>query len=145
MKSYTDIEQSKKLAEILPHESADMVYFGIHQGMDGKYYLSGTNTEEDVVPIYKKLCTKVFAKTTASDVINQLPCWSLAALLGVLPKKYYPIKDHETDLILGKPKDKWCALYWDTTGMQDGEQTLADNPVDACVAMIEKLHELKLL
>ena len=26
MKSYTDIEQSKKLAEILPPESADMLY-----------------------------------------------------------------------------------------------------------------------
>lgn len=27
MKAYTDIEQSKKLAEILPIESADMYYF----------------------------------------------------------------------------------------------------------------------
>ena len=26
MKSYTDLEQSKKLSEILPIESADMVY-----------------------------------------------------------------------------------------------------------------------
>jgi hypothetical protein len=25
--------------------------------------------------------------------------------------------------------------------MQDGEETLEDNPIDACVAMIEKLHE----
>ena len=29
IKSYTDIEQSKKLAEILPLESADMGYNGI--------------------------------------------------------------------------------------------------------------------
>ena len=30
MKAYTDIEQSKKLAEILPVESADMYYLNRH-------------------------------------------------------------------------------------------------------------------
>lgn len=123
IKSYTDIEQSKKLAEILPLESADMGYLW-----------NGTS-----------FCDYPVSNKTIFNRIENIPCWSLAGLLGVLPKKYYPIKDHETDLILGKPKDKWCALYWDATGMQNGEQTLADNPVDACVAMIENLHELNLL
>ena len=123
MKSFTDLNQSKKLAEILPIESADMLYNKIH-----------SIQEYGDVPI---------ALPPAKE--TDLPCWSLAALLDVLPKKYYPIKDHETDLILDKPKDKWCVLYWDATGMQDGEQTLGDNPIDACVAMIEKLHEQKLL
>jgi hypothetical protein len=60
----------------------------------------------------------VLGKISINELtIKALPCWSLAALLSVLPKKYYPIKDHETNLILGKPKDKWCVLYWDTTGM----------------------------
>ena len=36
IKSYTDISQSKKLAEILPLESADMTYCAITEGMREK-------------------------------------------------------------------------------------------------------------
>lgn len=133
MKSYTDIEQSKKLAKILPLESADMTYTPI---MDiDSMTNSGFLNIPDCYPFNEfKDCN-----------IKPLPCWSLAALLNVLPKIYYPIKDHKTDLILGKPKDKWCVLYWDTTGMQHGEETLGDNPVDACVDMIVKLKERNLI
>ena len=122
MKAYTDIEQSKKLAGILSTESADMSW--VSNGLG-----------------------KPFARTIPikGDPEELCACWSLSALLNVLPKKYYPIKDHETNLILGKPKDKWCVLYWDTTGMQDGEETLGDNPVDVCYEMVLKLHELNLL
>ena len=123
IKSYTDIEQSKKLAEILSLESADMQWF----------------LEED----YGIVQIKEGLQDWGGDCT--IPCWSLAALLNVLPKKYYPVKDHKTDLIIGKPKDEWCVLYWDTTGMQNGEQTLANNPIDACYEMILKLHELKML
>lgn len=129
LKGYTNFEQSKKLAEILPLESADMHY--LTYSMYEEYCDEIVYTANLGKPgMYDKCC---------------IPCWSLAALLEVLPKKCYPIKDHKTTLILGKPKDKWCALYWDTTGMQDGEQTLADNPVDACYEMILRLHELKSL
>ena len=132
IRSYTTVEQSRKLAEILPPESVDM-----------KWYFWKDEIDAPKVPTFG------YSKTTAESYKDTeavyLPCWSLASLLSVLPKKYYPIKDHETDLILGKPKDKWCVLYWDTTGMQDGEQTLDDNPVDACVEMIIKLHEMNLL
>ena len=123
MKAYTDLEQSEKLSEILPLESADM----------GWYYSRNINAARN----------QMWLGTKAENA--DIPCWSLAALLDVLPKICYPVKDHPTYLTLGKPKDKWCALYWDTTGMQDGEQTLADNPVDACVEMIIKLHDQKLL
>ena len=141
MKSYTDLEQSKKLAEFLPLESSD----GFWEYHD-KWYSEGDEWEgyEDyprAEPYLEYTRMENEWKEDKSDV----PCWSLAALLSVLPKKYYPIKDHETNLILGKPKDKWCVLYWDATGMQDGEQTLEDNPIDACVEMILKLHELKAL
>lgn len=115
MKAFTDLEQSKKLAEILPIESADMCY--------------PLPYEEGDKPLLEQ------------GGFGSTPCWSLAALLDVLPQQYYPIKN----LILGKPKDKWCVLYWDATGMEDGEQTLGDNPVDACYEMILKLHELKIL
>lgn len=123
IKSHTTLEQSRVLQKILPLESADMQWF----------------LEEDygIVQIKEEL------QDWGGD--HTIPCWSLAALLDVLPKKYYPIKDHETDLTLGKPKDKWYLLYWDATGMQDGEQTLGDNPVDACYEMIIKLNQQKLL
>jgi len=126
IKSYTDIEQSKKLAEILPIESADMHYE--YDYNLGEYInIPSVTEEEDHFVLF----------------LDDVPCWSLAALLNVLPPKYYPVKDHETNLILGIPKDKWCVLYWDTTGMQDGEDTLGDNPIDACYEMILKLHELE--
>lgn len=59
MKSYTDIEQSKKLAEILPIESADMFYRD--NGID----------------------VKLMWEHNAQKVTS--PCWSLAALLGFIP------------------------------------------------------------
>ena len=128
IKSYTDIERSKVLAEILPLDSADYFY---------KYCVGHYNT------IHYRLETYPYNKGANKN--HDIPCWSLSALLNVLPKIYYPVKDHKTDLILGKPKDKWCVLYWDTTGMQHGEETLGDNPVDACVDMIVKLKEKNMI
>jgi hypothetical protein len=63
MKVYTDISQSKKLAEILPLESADMYY-------DIDSY--GIQTTPEV------LITSVVRK-------KDIPCWSLAALYSILP------------------------------------------------------------
>ena len=72
IKSYTDIEQSKKLSEILPLDSADMCYL--------KREINDTFIE---VPISKP-------KGTIDRIT--LPCWSLAALLEVI---HYPSL-HET-------------------------------------------------
>ena len=64
MKSYTDIEQSKRLAELLPVESADMFYRE-----------NGT----DVKLVWEHL----------KDIPVTTPCWSLSALLQVLPLGIY--------------------------------------------------------
>ena len=66
MKSYTDLEQSKKLAEILPLESADMCYIKDKPNI-------GFLQEE-----YKE-----FGDTILQDYY---PCWSRAALLTLIPK-----------------------------------------------------------
>ena len=119
IKSYTDLEQSKKLAEILPLESADMYY---------SYYLnpiSGASYYEDCpifhIPINKN---------------KSLPCWSLAALLGVLPEgiieNYYAPN-------LQKENGKYSIAYGN-----DELLCTASNPVDACVDLIEKLYKLNL-
>ena len=70
MKSYTDIEQSKKLAKILPIESADMRYapFG-----DTHPWVWDDNLLEK----------------------GSIPCWSLAALLGWLNRDWYATLHHD--------------------------------------------------
>ena len=116
MKSYTDINQSKKLAEILPLESADMFL-----AMNG------------IVPVMSKYIDD--GLVTADE--TAIPCWSLAALLGVLPDG--------TDIIKDKT-DTENEKYMCTVGVKDDIIcTFGNNSVDACVAMIEKLHELNLL
>ena len=64
IKSFTDLQQSKKLAEILPIESADMHYVLVDSEKD--LYSAGLDKYIGILPHY--------------------PAWSLAALLSVLPK-----------------------------------------------------------
>jgi hypothetical protein len=118
MKSYTDIEQSRKLAEILPLESADMKI------------LPFTEREYRVVPIND---------ISVCDRDDEIPCWSLLALFGVLPTI-----DDEFEPQLHRSLDKYFCTY---EGEEDssGLWRVADNPIDACYEMILKLHELKLL
>ena len=116
MKSYTDIEQSKKLAKILPLKSAD---FGWNVFVDGT---------SRILPINDWDLTK-----DGSSGVKFFLCWSLAALLGVLP-----------EIQGSKPIIALDDNYITYPHMSD-LHTKADNLVDACVAMIEKLHELNLL
>ena len=117
IKSYTDIEQSNKLAEILQRESADMYYC---YGMD----IHTKKWEYDTVP-------------TIIDADNQIdigdiPCWSLATLLGVLP--------NDTSLLYF---DDAYQMVYDKKPYVISDKF--DNPIDACYEMIVKLHELKML
>lgn len=127
MKSYTDLEQSKKLAEILPLESADMLF---HLG-ENKY------ADSIRVPLTKEHWEQMM------PAIN--PCWSLAALLDVLPQGEYK----DTDLCCGGYKgDKYIPEWFCSYEQKEPiiiEICHADNPVDAVFVMIIKLHEQKLL
>ena len=122
-KSYTDLEQSKKLAEILPLETADMSY--TLDFNSEKYYISTTSYKSWVVPKYAE----------SYKGLNQvLPCWSLAALLNILlcPSLHETFggwrcdsyNKEGTSYILGKP---------------------SNNPVDTCVDMIFTLKEKNLI
>ena len=108
MKSYTSLEQSMMLSEILPLESADMYYPLPYEDGDKPLLEQGG-----------------FGST---------PCWSLSALLSVIP--YYSL--HKT----------FSGLRCDSYNKEGTSCILgepSDNPIDACVVMIEKLHELNLL
>ena len=113
MKSYTDIEQSRKLAEFLPLESADMVYaHTVDLEGDEHYDIDFRNKN----PLFE----------------DDVCAWSLAALLGVL-----------SDYTLQTNTDRTVFVVCDSKKPMISDAY--DNPVDACVDMIEKLHELNLL
>ena len=111
MKSYTDLEQSKELAEFLPIDSADMFYR--NNGVDAKL-------------MWEHNAHKV-----------KYPCWSLAALLDVLP---FPQLSKDK---LGSGKVGWMVSVYPDNCRYDS--CWHDNPIDACVEMICWLHEKELL
>lgn len=125
MKSYTDLEQSKKLVEILPVESADF-HFSANQSPQG--YLE----------------KPIWGNPEYADY-NAFPCWSLAALLSVLP--YHLIvcniryefsmykglnKNGETYMISYNNYNTDLCLY---------ETFYYNNPVDAAFELVIWLKE----
>ena len=121
IKSYSDLQQSRKLAEILPLESADM-YYTAGLNVNGKHYYKTPYIME------------------RKEDLNEytFPCWSLASLLGVLPAECECMSLEHINY--GNNHKKYFMSY-----VGGGNTDIYDNPVDACVAMIEKLHELKML
>lgn len=126
MKAYTNIEQSKKLSEILPLESADMHY---SKDFDGSWFVDLAKYTSVKIPKY-----------VVNIEEHLLPCWSLAALLKLMPK----IGAHEPMLrklyYTSEPTERYICQYSLTDMTSE-----YDNPVDACYEMILKLHELKML
>ena len=134
MKSYTDIKQSKTLVNILSLESADAKY-----GYIAPYEYSDRMYDEgyDEIPYPIAFIKKDYSNFFVEEYDDELPCWSLAALLNELPNGSDIVKE-ETDTENEK--------YMCTVGINDDIiSTFADNPVDVCVEMIEKLHNLKML
>lgn len=131
MKSFTDVEQSKKLAEILPVESADAHYVRestdlMGNPVDGKWSEIRLGNPEKANYIVQNFSS-----------YEILPCWSLAALLDVLPEgvieKYYAPN-------LQKENGKYSIAYGNEKLL-----CIADNPIDCCMEIILKLHEQKLI
>jgi hypothetical protein len=122
IKSYTDIEQSRKLAEILPLESADMCYIA-HSEL--------INIHE---PFYKKKDKE------------DIPCWSLAALIDILPDE---LKDDDGYIYRNLAyhlKGKYTVHYPRLTTLWPSLYSeKADNLVDACYKLIVKLHNDNIL
>ena len=107
MRGYTTVEQSKQLAEILPIESADFFWIIGHLHTDGARYAIIRPRNEVV------------------EVEKYWPCWSLTALLDVLPSSTLDSSDdHHYRVHCRERFTEWH-----------------DNAVDACVEMIIKLNQ----
>ena len=121
MKSYTNLEQSRKLAEFLPVESADMRYAPF--GDTHPRFWDGHLLEKGAIP-----------------------CWSLAALLSVLPKEI-EIDEQYYAPCLFPVQDKWLLKLWYNSNyiFTSPIAIFSDNPLDACVEMIIKMHKQKIL
>lgn len=129
MKSYTDIEQSKKLAEILPVESADMFWMHVEE-------------KSPKIDFWKVETIQRNFKPYSMDI----PAWSLAALLGVLPKEIEIDGQHYAPCLF-PVKSKWLLKLWYNSNytITSPISIFSDNPVDACYEMILKLKENNLL
>lgn len=137
MKAYTDIEQSRKLAEILPIESADMRYGYIAPyNFSDRMYDGGY----DEVPYPKDFLIKN-PNFSADEYDAELPCWSLDALLDVLPE----INGIPLTLEKVKAKDGYEGYYYHIEYENIVLIPYSKNPIDACYEMILKLYELNLL
>lgn len=119
MKAYTDLEQSKKLAEILPLESADM----------GWYYSRNPQAARNQM--------WVGTKAENADIL----CWSLAALFEIIPKELKPSVaiDGNNNWLTYCDADELSKVDYSNLFMHNKEL------IDACYEMILKLHELKML
>ena len=126
MKAYTDLEQSKKLADILPLESADFFWIIGHLHTDGPRY-------EIIRP-----------RNEVSEVEKYWPCWSLAALLEIIPKDIEGLNRLRIDL----DNEDFSIWYDDLKGYGVNDKlpdiTLKE-PIDACYEMIATLKEKGLL
>ncbi len=118
MKAYTDIEQSKKLAEILPVESADM------------WWLYVTSQGKRIAMMYEEPDSHYLARMEGYGIKDYaIRCWSLAALLDIYP------------MVVGIDMEMYCCWI----NCKNLHSRHYDNPVDACYEMIMRLHELKIL
>ena len=123
MKAYTDLEQSKKLAEILPIDTADQCFLN-----DGTVIKAEINSYAVTIKLWKE------------HYIEIIPCWSLAALLNILPVSIYDNTDEYSQLEFSK-----ISVAYHDINDRIKVGSIKDNLVDACYELILKLHKLNLL
>lgn len=122
IKSYTNLEQSKALAKILQPESADFCW-----GIDDETLQF--NCSPYPCPWKDYTCKEYY-----------VPCWSLAALINLLPQHIETGMGY-LQLVIDKNWDgKTCGVTYENRDSYKGCRN--DNLVDSCVEMILRLHEM---
>ena len=129
IKLHTDLPQSKKLAEILPLENADMYWRSLN--INGHISWS-SHIKRLEPPIY--------------DLKHYIPCWSLSALISIIPQELF---DGEYIINITEGKNyKWIITYDHYVNREHshyGLSSSADNLVDACTDIIIKLKERNII
>ena len=131
VKSYTSKDQSEILIKLgIPIESADMHYWK-RTWKENDYAISVGHSKE-------------LQEGFESKCFEYIPCWSLAVLRACLPPAIsidgilYVFESHNTF------DNEWVYEY----KFEDISAPLyskSSNEIDACVEIIEKLYEQKLL
>ena len=135
MKAFTDLEQSKKLAEILPLESADMYWWY----SDKRYYIEAMDDGD------------------FNEEEGHIRAWSLAALLAILPNEiltderfecHYQIDIRKYDG--GDKTTLYQIAYGNNRGFSGSWHDMIntgekESLIDACYEMILNLNKSKLL
>jgi len=120
IKSYTDLEQSKKLAKILPLESADMFWYRDSVTKEANPRIMNCMQVPELQSMYYS------------------PCWSLAALLSILPSV---ITRKGKRMFLTMEKAGAFNLYYKSPDRLDELWETKEELVDACVELIIKVNE----
>ena len=132
-KAYTDLKQSKKLAEILPIESADMEYI-LEQWRDEETHrLKKGYSEYPVVKVDDDCPLQMIT----------LPCWSLAALIEQLDETI-TTEDGDYELRIYVENGGYYVEYSES---YDGrilvESGFQERLIDAVYNVIINLNELE--
>ena len=143
MNAFTSVEQSKKLAEFLALESADMHL--TNSSIKGEMYVDEFKPilvpylrAKDSLDAYSKIVNNMIAW----EVIS---CWSLAALLNYLREiDFFPeIEANEHSVTM-------CINYYDEEEARllapvHNIKAKAESFIDACYELIVKYHEHNIL
>ena len=144
IKSYTDIEQSKKLAGILPLESADMFYqYVLPKSVKIKHNPEIGNPINALKWYNKGYTTSGKEPITLDEYC--VPCWSLAALLGVIPQELFG--GEYIINITERTNYKWIISYEPQAPDEISSyiDASSDNLIDCCVKIILKLKDRNIL
>ena len=117
-KTATTLEQSRKLAEFLPIESADMQWI---------------KTSDDDYPDAYRMGVLANPELIEED---DIPSWSLSALLGALNKNFYPDLFHDGESWNIKLTHHDYDYSWSKSN---------SDPIDAVCELIELLNDKKLI
>lgn len=120
MKTNSDFEQSKMLAEFLSVESADLMFVHSTDLEGNEHYDIDFRNKQ---PLFE----------------GDIPCWSLAALLDIIPMVRI---DNFFDFDV-------LSMKWNCMAFPENYQSIEtdnyDNPVDACIDMIVRLKKHNLI
>lgn len=141
MKSYTNLEQSQKLAKILPLESADMF---IAYVVNPKEQTHSYNFHILITWGYKNF--NELKESNKNKFVQFIPCWSLAKLFEIIPV-IIERANNRCQLRMDKSEQDFNIWYEEVDSClpQFDLDIITPNMVDTCVEMIQKLHNEKLL